>query len=121
MLDMKFIRANRNAVQDGARRKRIEVNIDELIAADDDRRGVLATLESLKHEQNVAGRKIAGLDGDAKKSAAQEMGRIKGRIKGLESELKEADTKRTCWMPGSNTTRGACHPGPPAKRFPPVR
>ncbi len=37
MLDIKFIRENKDIVQAGAKKKLVDVDVDELIAVDDER------------------------------------------------------------------------------------
>jgi seryl-tRNA synthetase len=39
MLDIKFIRENKDLVKEGARKKHVDFNVDELIALDDVSRG----------------------------------------------------------------------------------
>ncbi|PJE50682.1 MAG: serine--tRNA ligase [Candidatus Yanofskybacteria bacterium CG10_big_fil_rev_8_21_14_0_10_36_16] len=52
MLDIKFIRENQDLVKDAIRKKRIEFNLDELIAVDERRRHVLMELENKRASQN---------------------------------------------------------------------
>lgn len=52
MLDIKFIRENKDIVAAGAKKKLIDFNIDELIAVDDARRALLAEVEAMRGKQN---------------------------------------------------------------------
>jgi seryl-tRNA synthetase len=45
MLDIKFIRENKDLIKEGARKKHIDFNVDELIALDDVRRELLTSLK----------------------------------------------------------------------------
>ena len=45
MLDIKFIRENKDLVKEAARKKYIDVDIDELIEVDDKRRELLSRVE----------------------------------------------------------------------------
>jgi len=45
MLDIKFIRENKEIVEQGAKKKRVEVDIEKLIALDDERLKVLKEVE----------------------------------------------------------------------------
>ncbi len=58
MLDIKFIRENKEIVQAGAKKKGVDFNVDELIAADEKRRELLASIEKKRTEQNVYSEKI---------------------------------------------------------------
>jgi hypothetical protein len=52
MLDIKFIRENKDLVAAGAKKKLIDFNIDELIAVDDARRALLVEVEAMRGKQN---------------------------------------------------------------------
>ena len=69
MLNIKFIREYPALVQEGARKKRIEVDIDRLLEVDEERRKLLKGSEELKAEKNTANQEIASLKGDEKTAA----------------------------------------------------
>ena len=48
MLDIKFIRENKDIVQAGAKKKRVEIDIEKLIALDDERLKELKEVEDLR-------------------------------------------------------------------------
>jgi len=52
MLDIKFIRQNPELVKEAAQKKRVKVDIDQLLAVDERRRHVLQELEQKRSEQN---------------------------------------------------------------------
>lgn len=52
MLDIKFIRENKELIAEAARKKRVDFKIEELIAADDERRALLKAVEDKRAEQN---------------------------------------------------------------------
>ncbi|MBI2612577.1 serine--tRNA ligase [Candidatus Kaiserbacteria bacterium] len=54
MLDIKFIRENKDIVAAGAKKKHIEINLDALIALDDKRRELQAKIDEKRAEQNAA-------------------------------------------------------------------
>ena len=87
MLDIKFIRDNPDLVREGAKKKRIEVDIDRLLEIDEERRNLLKESDQLKAEKNTASQHIARLKGDEKTAAITRMKHISERIKYLESEL----------------------------------
>lgn len=59
MLDIKFIRENKDIVATGAVKKHVDFKVDELIALDDKRRELMASIEKKRAEQNAASEKMA--------------------------------------------------------------
>ncbi len=106
MLDMKYIRAHLDEVREAARRKRFDVDFDRLIELDDQRRTLLGEGEGLRHEQNVAGKKIAKLTGDEKQEAVEDVAKIARRVRELEESLRGVETDRDALL--------AQVPNPPA-------
>ena len=66
MLDIKFIRENPDIVKDAAEKKRVEIDIPELLKVDDERRAVMTELEKAKSEQNSASSKVVMADVETK-------------------------------------------------------
>ncbi|MEE2883801.1 MAG: serine--tRNA ligase [Planctomycetota bacterium] len=93
MLDFKFIRAELDQVRKGASDKGVEIDLDRLIALDDQRKALLTEQEQLRHEQKNAGKEIATLDGDAKQQAIARMGEVSEQIKSLAEELRTVVTE----------------------------
>ena len=58
MLDIKFIRENKEVVQAGANKKGLKFDVDELIAIDEKRRELLSAIEKKRTEQNTYSEKI---------------------------------------------------------------
>lgn len=52
MLDIKFVRENKEVVAAGAQKKRINFNVEELLKADDERRALLGEVEAMRTKQN---------------------------------------------------------------------
>ena len=48
MLDIAFIRDNPEAIKDGIRKKRMKMDIDELLAVDEEVRSLRAEVENLR-------------------------------------------------------------------------
>jgi seryl-tRNA synthetase len=88
MIDIKFIRENPGLVMDGARRKRIPVDIDRLLEVDDERRALLQESETLKADKNRANQAIASLKGPEKAEAISLMKCVSEKIKALEGRLE---------------------------------
>ncbi len=90
MLDIKFIRENKEIVQAGAKKKRTEIDVDKLIALDDERLKMLKEVEDLRGEINRVSNDI-GRDQDSglKIQLIEEMRIVKEDIKTKEEKLKE--------------------------------
>jgi len=94
MLDIKFIRENKEIVQEGARKKRIDFNVDDLLKADDRRRELLSSIEKKRAEQNQWSEKIVGaFDAATKTQLIIEMQLLKSRLQKEEAEQKEVMKK----------------------------
>lgn len=90
MLDIKFIRENKDIVQEGARKKRVEVDIDALLSLDDKRLEILKEVEELRGEVNKVSMQISrDQDGNAKMQLIEEMRVVKEEIKKKEDKLKD--------------------------------
>ncbi len=89
MLDIKFIRENKDIVQEGARKKRIDIDIEKLIALDDERLKQLKEVEDLRSEVNRVSNDISrNQDTALKIQLIEEMRVVKEDIKAKEEKLK---------------------------------
>lgn len=90
MLDIKFIRDNKDLVKEGARKKHIEFDVDKLIAADDTRREIMMLVEAKRAEQNAASEKIAKAQSpEERKMLIDSMQEVKKSLQDGEEKLKE--------------------------------
>lgn len=60
MLDIKFIRENRELIKEAARKKRLDFDVEKLLEADEERRAALKDFEEGKAMQNKVSDEIAG-------------------------------------------------------------
>lgn len=89
MLDIKFIRENKDIVQAGAIKKLIEIDIEKLIAIDDERLKTLKEVEDLRSEVNKVSNTISrDQQGAEKMQLIEEMRAVKEDIKAKEEKLK---------------------------------
>ena len=89
MLDIKFIRENKEIVQMGAKKKRVEIDIDKLIVLDDQRLKELKEVEDLRGEINRVSNDIGrNQDSALKIQLIEEMRVVKEDIKTKEEKLK---------------------------------
>lgn len=90
MLDIKFIRENKDIVQAGAKKKRVEIDLDKLIALDDERLKILKEVEELRAEVNrVSNDIVRDQDPALKIQLIEEMRGVKEEIKSKEDQLKK--------------------------------
>ena len=89
MLDIKFIRENKDIVAAGARRKRIAVDIDKLLEIDDRRRELQALIDQKRAEQNLASDAITRAGGEERDRIISKMQTLKESLKSEEASLQE--------------------------------
>lgn len=87
MLNIKFIRDNKDIVKEAVKNKKARVNVDELLELDRKRREIIEASESLKAEQN------RGSKGPQSPERIEELKKLKEKIKGLEDNLAEIEIK----------------------------
>jgi seryl-tRNA synthetase len=88
MLDIHFIRENAELIKEGARKKHIEVDIDRLVAVDDERKALRAELDQKRAEQNRASFNIVNIQGEEKNKLLES-------LKFLKDSMVEAEEKLT--------------------------
>lgn len=94
MLDIKFIRENRDLVKAAARKKHIDVDVDKLVSIDNDRLALLREIEEMRTQQNTQSKIIEGLaDQDQRDLAIANMRTLKESLKSKESDYKKIQTK----------------------------
>lgn len=89
MLDIKFIRENKDVVQAGAKKKHVKINIDDLITLDDKRREALSSIEKKRAEQNVISEKIPTATPEERQKMIDDMKVVKESLQKEEESLKE--------------------------------
>ncbi len=93
MLDLKFIRENRELVKAGAQKKQVTVDLDQILSLDARRRQLVSESDSLKQRRNEASREIgqrmkAGEDPAALREEVRAVG---DKIKSYDDELRQID------------------------------
>lgn len=90
MLDIKFIRENKDIVIEGAKKKHVDVDINELLTLDEKRLELLAQVESLRGEQNKVSQSMGGnVEPALRAQMIKEMTVVKEELKSKEEELRE--------------------------------
>jgi seryl-tRNA synthetase len=88
MLDIKFIRENKDIVKSGAQKKHIDFDVERLIVVDTERRELITSIESKKAEQNKVSQQITTTEDQVVRTDLIESMRIlKESIKGEEEKL----------------------------------
>ncbi|MEQ8766492.1 MAG: serine--tRNA ligase [Planctomycetota bacterium] len=93
MLDIRMIRENPDLIREGARKKRIECDVDRILELDVERRELMQKAEELKALRNTRSKEVPKLQGEEKQAAIQEMGEVSARIKSFDVELREIEEK----------------------------
>jgi seryl-tRNA synthetase len=88
MLDIHFIRENADIVRAGAAKKHIEVDIDKLIAVDDERKLLRQELDAKRAEQNRRSNEIRTFKDKERELAIEEMQHLKAGMAEGEERLK---------------------------------
>jgi len=89
MLDIKFIRENKDIVASGAKKKHIKVDLDRLIELDDKRKELQKKFDDTRAAQHAASQKIAKASTEERAKLISEMGKVKDDLKIAEEGLAE--------------------------------
>src|SRR3954467_3139685 len=89
MVDLKDLRDNPDRYRDAARLKRIDVDIDRLLALDAERRGLEAQRQQLTADKNAIGKQIGPIKGKLKKATEPEKASLEAEAAKLEARATE--------------------------------
>src|SRR3989338_10189235 len=90
MLDIKFIRENKDIVAAGAKKKHIDIDIDKLLAVDDKRRELQLSIDQKRSEQNIASDAIASAKTDEeRREIIARMQAVKETLRLTEESMQE--------------------------------
>lgn len=89
MLDIKFIRENKDIVVAGAKKKHIDVDIDRLLSLDDKRKELQKAFDDKRAEQNKASEEIAKLQPEERKPWIAKMADLKKAMQADDEALQE--------------------------------
>ncbi|MDP3143493.1 MAG: serine--tRNA ligase [Candidatus Omnitrophota bacterium] len=95
MLELKFIRENKEVVKKALQNRNLKLGLDGLLSMDEERRTVLAKVDELRNKKNLANDEISKAIKDKKdpKDIIKNMKAIAEEIDGLEVKLKEIEPK----------------------------
>jgi len=86
MLDIGFIRNNPQIIKEGIRKKKLDMDVDELLAVDGEMRSIKSEVESLRAERNRLTKEIPKLQGDPRLEAV-------ARVRSIKDDLSESEPK----------------------------
>ena len=89
MLDIKFIRENKDIVAAGAQKKHVKIDIDALVALDDKRRALQQEIDQKRAEQNAASTEIVKASGAERDALIAKMSELKKTLQQQEESLQE--------------------------------
>ena len=90
MLDLKYARENISRVQESLLQRNMNLDASELIRLDEERRKLLAEVESLKARRNMVNQEITAL-----KKEKKDAGELIAQMKSVSSRIKELDPLTT--------------------------
>ncbi len=88
MLDIKFIRENKDVIQAGAKKKHIDFDVEALLKVDDSRRALLKEVEEMRGKQNIATEEISKADENERETLIAKSKELKEVSQKKEEELK---------------------------------
>lgn len=106
MLDIKFIRQNPDIVKEAAKNKKVQVDVDQILKLDEEKRQALQEFETLRAEQNQKSK------GPQSPESINELKELKERVKSKEerASLLEEELKQLLWklpnIPSDDTPVG---------------
>jgi seryl-tRNA synthetase len=93
MLDIAFIRNNPEVIKDGIRKKRMKMDIDELLALDTVVRNLKAEVENLRADRNRISKEVPKLKGEEKEQAIAQVKSIRDGLNEREPKLREVESR----------------------------
>ncbi len=93
MLDIAFIRKNPDLIKDGIRKKRMKMDVDELLAVDREVRKLRSEAESMRADRNSISKGIPKLSGDERADAISKVKELKQGMARVDPALKEAEKR----------------------------
>lgn len=93
MLEIKFVRQNLSLVQESLKNRNASADLETFQKSDEERRDILANVESLRHRRNKVTQQIAEMkkSGQDANDLVKEMRDVGDTIKELESSLSKLD------------------------------
>lgn len=91
MLDLRLLREEPDVVRAALARRGADGLLDDVLAADAQRREIVHRVDDLKHEQNVISKQMARSSPEERESMLEKARALKADIEALEPQLRDAD------------------------------
>lgn len=92
MLDIKFIRENKEFVKENVSRRGLRIDVDKLLSLDERRRELIGEVEALRAQQNTVSSEIAKeTDDEERNQKINKMKGVKEKLAWLEPEFKKTE------------------------------
>jgi seryl-tRNA synthetase len=100
MLDINLFREQPDLVREALRKRQMDPEpVDQVLALDEQRRGLIRQVESLKAERNVVSKEIGKMkDQDERQAKIDQMRQVGDRIDGLDNELRDVESNLNTLM-----------------------
>lgn len=93
MLDLKFIRENPQLVKEAARLKRVSLNVDELLQADQDLVAIKKRNQSLNEEKNANAKKMKGADPSEREAIIARGRELNNELEQIKPLVEQAEAR----------------------------
>ncbi|MEF8847228.1 MAG: serine--tRNA ligase [Candidatus Paceibacterota bacterium] len=93
MLDIDFIRENKEEVKKACKAKQEDVDIDKLLELDEKRRSLKTKVDEMRHDQNKLTKKVEQAEEDEREEIIEEIKPLKKKLQKKEDEWKEVKKK----------------------------
>jgi seryl-tRNA synthetase len=93
MLDIAFIRNNKSVIVEGMQKKRMTMDLDELLHVDDELRQLRGEVERLRADRNRISKEVPKLKGAEKDRAIAEVKSIRDSLSENEPKLRDAEIR----------------------------
>lgn len=93
MLDIKFIRENKDLIKDAAKKKKIKIDVDRLVALDEKRRTLIQEVDILRSAHKISSEKIITLSGEERKKFTEKLREEKNNLVHKEYDLRAVEVE----------------------------
>src|SRR3989338_7062635 len=93
MLDIKFIRENKDLVSGAARKKRVKFDVGKLLAVDEKRRSLIAEVDNLRKLHKEGSEGVSSLQGKEKEDLIFKLKDEKDKLSDKETELRAVEAE----------------------------
>jgi len=93
MLDIEFVRQNKETVKKAIEQKNLNFDLDSFLDLDENRRALITQVDEMRRQQKDFSREVVNLAGTEKEKALSGVKSLSADLKTAETNLKEAESK----------------------------